>query len=203
MNRLDAIEAFVCVVERGGFTAAAQSLRKSRAMVSKHVQELEDRVGARLLHRTTRRVGLTEIGRVYYERCVQVLADLAEAEAAVGELQAEPRGTLRLNGPMSFGTLHLAAAVADFSALHPNLTVEMALNDRIVDLVEEGYDIAVRIGRLADSTLIARRLAPCRMAVCAAPDYLARRGRTAEPGRSHRPQLPRLHPYGDMGRVAL
>jgi DNA-binding transcriptional LysR family regulator len=178
MDRLNAIEAFVRVVELGGFTAAAASLRKSRAMVSKHVLDLEERLGARLLHRTTRRIGLTEIGRIYYERCVQLLDDLAEADAAVTAQQSSPRGTLRLNAPMSFGTMHLAAAVADFSALHPEVSVDMVLNDRIVDLVEEGYDIAVRIGRLADSTLIARRLAPCRMAVCAAPDYLARRGDT-------------------------
>jgi DNA-binding transcriptional LysR family regulator len=181
MDRLNAIEAFVRVVERGGFAAAAASLRKSRAMVSKHVQDLEEHFGARLLNRTTRRVGLTEVGRVYYERCVRVLADLAEAELAVGELQAEPRGILRINAPMSFGTLHLAAAVADFTTLHPKVSVDMALNDRIVDLVEEGYDVAVRIGRLADSTLIARRLALCRMAVCAAPSYLARCGEPRHP----------------------
>jgi DNA-binding transcriptional LysR family regulator len=181
MDRLNAIEAFVRVVELGGFTAAAASLRKSRAMVSKHVLDLEERLGARLLHRTTRRIGLTEIGRIYYERCVQLLDDLAEADAAVTAQQSSPRGTLRLNAPMSFGTMHLAAAVADFSALHPEVSVDMALNDRIVDLVEEGYDVAVRIGRLADSTLIARRLAPCRMAVCAAPAYLARHGEPATP----------------------
>lgn len=181
MDRLNAIEAFVSVVQNGGFTAAARSLRKSRAMVSKLVQDLEEQLGARLLHRTTRRVGLTVTGRVYYDRCVQVLADLAEADAAVGAEQATPRGTLRLNAPMSFGTMHLAAAVADFSIQHPDVTVDMALNDRIVDLVEEGYDVAVRIGRLADSSLIARRLAPCRMAVCAAPAYLSRHGEPRQP----------------------
>ena len=181
MDRLNAIEAFVSVVERGGFTAAAEALRKSRAMVSKHVQDLEEQLGARLLNRTTRRVGLTEIGRIYYERCVQVLADLAEADAEVSAEQASPRGTLRLNAPMSFGTMHLAAAVADFSALHPLVTVDMALNDRVVDLVEEGYDVAVRIGRLADSTLIARRLAPCRMVLCAAPSYVERHGAPRTP----------------------
>jgi DNA-binding transcriptional LysR family regulator len=120
-------------------------------------------------------------GRVYYERCVQVLSDLAEADAAVGAEQATPRGTLRLNAPMSFGTMHLAAAVADFSSQYPEVTVDMALNDRIVDLVEEGYDVAVRIGRLADSSLIARRLAPCRMVACAAPSYLARHGEPRVP----------------------
>src|SRR5918994_711014 len=181
MDRLSAIEAFISVVERGGFTAAAESLRISRAMVSKHVKDLEEHLGARLLNRTTRRVSLTEVGRVYYERCIQVMADLAEADAAVGELQAEPVGTLRLNAPMSFGTMHLAAAVADYAALHPKVAVDMTLNDRLVDLVGEGYDVAVRVGRLADSSLIARRLALSRMVVCAAPSYLARYGTPASP----------------------
>lgn len=181
MDRLSAIEAFITIVERGGFTAAAESLRISRAMVSKHVQDLEEHLGARLLNRTTRRVSLTEVGSVYYERCFQILADLAEADAAVGELQAEPVGTLRLNAPMSFGTMHLATAVADYAALHPKVAIDMTLNDRIVDLVEEGYDVAVRIGRLADSSLIARRLASSRMVVCAAPSYLARHGTPATP----------------------
>jgi DNA-binding transcriptional LysR family regulator len=181
MDRLAAMEAFVRVVERGGFTAAAEDLRLSRAMVSKHVQDLEEHLGARLLNRTTRKVSLTEAGRVYYERSTQLLADLAETEGAVGELQAKPRGRLRVNAPVSFGALHLGAAVADYMAAHPEVTVELTLNDRVVDLVEEGYDLAVRIARLADSSLIARRLAPCRMVVCASPDYLERTGRPRTP----------------------
>lgn len=181
MDRLAAMEAFVRVVERGSFSAAAEDLRLSRAMVSKHVQDLEDHLGARLLNRTTRSVGLTELGRVYHERCVQILADIAEAEQAIGDLQVAPRGRLRLNAPMSFGTLHLAAAVADFTAGHPGVSVDMTLNDRVVDLIEEGYDLAIRIGQLPDSSLIARRLAPCHMVVCAAPDYLAAHGRPVRP----------------------
>lgn len=181
MDRLSAIEAFIAVVERGSFTAAAQALRLSRAMVSRHVQDLENRLGARLLYRTTRKVGLTEVGKVYYQRCVQLLADLVEADCVVGELQSEPRGLLRINAPMSFGTLHLAGAVADFAALHPQLSIDLTLNDRVVDLIEEGYDVAVRIGRLADSSLIARRLAPCRMVVCASPHYIARHGQPGHP----------------------
>ncbi|KAA2213358.1 LysR family transcriptional regulator [Teichococcus oryzae] len=176
MDRLAAMEAFVRVAERGGFTAAAAELRLSRAMVSKHVQDLEEHLGARLLNRTTRKVSLTEAGRVYYERTIQLLADLAETEGAVGELQARPRGRLRVNAPVSFGVLHLATAVADYMAAHPEVTVELTLNDRVVDLVEEGYDLAIRIARLPDSSLIARRLAPCRMVACAAPEYLERRG---------------------------
>ncbi|MBV8235668.1 MAG: LysR family transcriptional regulator [Acidimicrobiia bacterium] len=181
MDRLAAMEAFVRVVERGGFTAAAEELRLSRAMVSKHVQDLEEHLGARLLNRTTRKVSLTEAGRVYYERSLQLLADLAETEEAVGELQARPRGRLRVNAPVSFGALHLAAAVADYMAAYPEVTVELTLNDRIVDLVEEGYDLALRIARLTDSSLIARRLAPCRMAVCASPAYLGRAGQPEHP----------------------
>jgi DNA-binding transcriptional LysR family regulator len=181
VDRLAAMEAFTRVVERGGFTAAAAELRLSRAMVSKHVQDLEEHLGARLLNRTTRKVSLTEAGRVYYERGTQLLADLAETEAAVGELHTKPRGRLRVNAPVSFGTLPLAAAVAEYMAAEPAVTVELTLNDRIVDLVEEGYDLAVRIARLADSSLIARRLGPCRIVACASPGYLDRHNRPKHP----------------------
>jgi DNA-binding transcriptional LysR family regulator len=181
MDRLTAMAAFVRVVEKGGFTAAAEDLRLSRAMVSKHVQDLETHLGARLLNRTTRKLSLTEAGRVYYDRSTELLAELAETEEAVGELQAKPRGRLRANAPVSFGSLHLAAAIAGYMAAYPDVAVELILNDRIVDLVEEGYDVAVRIARLADSSLIARRLAPCRLVVCASPGYLKRRGRPERP----------------------
>lgn len=176
MDRLTAMEAFVRVVDRGGFTAAADDLRLSRAMVSRHVQELEHHLGARLLNRTTRKVSLTEAGQVYYERSTQLLADLAATEGAVGELQVRPRGQLRINAPVVFGAMHLVSAVADYMAAFPEVFIELTLNDRVVDVVEEGYDLAIRIGRLSDSSLIARRLAPCRIVICAAPDYLARRG---------------------------
>jgi DNA-binding transcriptional LysR family regulator len=176
MDRFLAMEAFVRVVERGGFTAAAQDLRISRAMVSRHVQELESHLGARLLHRTTRKVSLTEAGQVYYDRSAHLLSELAAAEGEVGEMHARPRGNLKVNGPMVFGALHLAPVVADYMRAFPEVNVELTLNDRIVDLVDEGYDVAVRIGRLEDSSMIARRLAPCRFVVVAAPEYLARRG---------------------------
>ncbi|MBR0671615.1 LysR family transcriptional regulator [Neoroseomonas soli] len=181
MDRLAAMEAFVKVVERGGFTAASDDLRLSRAMVSKHIQDLEAHLGARLLNRTTRRVSLTEVGRLYYDRSVQLLADLAEAEGVVGALQTTPRGRLRVNAPVSFGALHLAPAIVDFMKAQPDVTVELTLNDRVVDLVEEGYDLAVRIARLADSSLIARRLAPSRTVVCASPAYLEQRGWPGQP----------------------
>jgi DNA-binding transcriptional LysR family regulator len=176
MDRLAAMEIFLRVVEKSSFTAAADDLRLSRAMVSKHIQDLEEHLGARLLNRTTRKVSLTEIGRVYYARCSQILGEIAETENAVGDLHAKPRGQLRINAPVSFGALHLAASIAEYMALCPDVTVELTLNDRMVDVVEEGFDLAIRIGRLADSSLIARRLAPCRMVACAAPAYLAQHG---------------------------
>ncbi|MDR3534185.1 MAG: LysR family transcriptional regulator [Rhodopila sp.] len=181
MDRLAAMAAFVQVVERGGFTAAAEELRLSRAMVSKHVQDLEEHLGARLLNRTTRKVSLTEIGRVYHERCAEILAEIAETEGAVGDLQARPRGRLRINAPVSFGALHLAALIADYMEAQPEVTIALTLNDRVVDLVEEGYDLAIRIARLPDSSLIARRLAPCRLVVCASPGYLGAHGRPRHP----------------------
>lgn len=181
MDRLSAMQAFAAVVEQGGFTAAADTLRQSRAMVSKHVQDLEAHLGARLLNRTTRRISLTEAGQVYYERTARLLAELEETEAAVGALQATPRGRLRINTALTFGVLHLAPAVAEYMAAYPEVSIELTLNDRVIDLVEEGYDLAIRIAQLADSNLIARRLAPCRSVVCAAPAYLARHGWPRQP----------------------
>lgn len=181
MDRLVAMDVFLRVVDKGGFTAAAEDLRQSRAMVSKHIQDLEEHLGARLLNRTTRKVSLTEVGRVYYEKCSQILEDVTEAENAVGEMQTHPRGLLRINAPVSFGVLHLAASVSDYMTVQPDVAVELTLDDRVVDLVEEGYDLAIRIGRLADSSLISRRLAPCRMLVCASPAYLAQHGTPHHP----------------------
>lgn len=181
MDKLTAMNVFTRVVERGSFTAAAEELRLSRAMTSKHVQDLEAHLGVGLLNRTTRRVSLTEEGRLYHALCVQILADITEAEQSVAERQAEPQGTLRLNTAVSFGTHHVAPAIVDFTTLHPRVQVDMTLVDRVVDLVDEGYDLAIRIGTLTSSSLIARRLAPCRLAVCASPEYLARSGRPAHP----------------------
>ena len=200
MDRFVALETFVRVVDRGGFSAAAQDLRISRAMVSRHVQELEARLGARLLHRTTRRVSLTEAGQVYYDRSAHLLADLASADSEVGELHTRPRGLLRINGPVVFGSLHLSAAVADYMAAFPEVKIELTLNDRTVDLVEEGFDLAIRIGRLADSSLMARRLAPCRLVIVASPDYLARRGTPQEPGDLTKHDCIR-YMYGEGGDV--
>jgi DNA-binding transcriptional LysR family regulator len=180
-DRLMELEMFVRIVEAGSFTAAAEQMGLSRAAVSKHLAALEDRLEVRLLNRTTRRCSLTEAGQAFYERCRQVLGDLEEAEREAGQTGLRPRGTLKVNAPMTFGTTHLAPAVPDYLALYPEVSIDMTLNDRVVDLLEEGFDMAIRIGRLADSSLVARRLAPSRIVVCAAPSYLARRGHPAVP----------------------
>lgn len=200
MNRFVAMEAYVRVVERGGFSAAAQELRISRAMVSRHVQDLETHLGARLLHRTTRKVSLTEAGRVYYERSAHLLQELSAADSEVGELHARPRGTLRVNGPVVFGVRHLAPLVAEYMAAYPEVNIELTLNDRTVDLVEEGFDMAVRIGALGDSSLMARRLAPCRLVVVASPAYLARHGTPMVPEELSRHDCIR-YMFGEGGDV--
>ena len=176
MDALSDIAVFVQVVDSGSFTAAAERLGLSKSVVSKYVTRLEERLGARLLHRTTRRLGLTEVGRSFYARSREGLREIEEAEAEVSHLQSAPRGVLRLNSPMSFGILHIAPALADFLELYPDLSVDMSLDDRRLDLVEGGFDLALRIGELPDSSMVARRLGPCRHVVCAAPDYLRRHG---------------------------
>ena len=176
LDRVTGMQVFARVAALGSFSAAGRALGLSQTGVTKHVAALEARLGARLLHRTTRRLTLTEAGRTYLDACERILAEIEEAEAAVGAEAVEARGTLRLNVPLSFGVRRIAPALAEFCAAHPALTVELGLNDRRVDLIEEGWDLAVRIGPLADSDLIARPLAPCRLALCAAPAYLSRHG---------------------------
>ncbi|CAA7623234.1 LysR family transcriptional regulator [Magnetospirillum sp. SS-4] len=174
--RFDGLQAFVRVAESGSFSEAARRLGLSKSMVSRQVSALEADLGVRLLHRTTRSLSPTEAGRAYLERCQRILADLDEANLLVSRLQAVPRGSLRVTAPLSFGTGHLAAALPDFLERYPEIELDMNMTDRYVDLVDEGWDVAVRIGRLADSSLIARRLAPIRRVVCAAPAYLERHG---------------------------
>jgi DNA-binding transcriptional LysR family regulator len=181
MDRLAAIEAFVRVAECGSFSKAAERLHSSKSVVSRQVGALEAELGARLLHRTTRALTLTEAGRSYFAQAARILADLAEANASVGQLQAAPRGRLHVSAPMSFGFLHLAPAVPDFLDRYPDVEIELAMNDRYVDLVDEGFDMAVRIGKLEDSSLVARKLAPARRTVCAAPAYLQARGVPGSP----------------------
>lgn len=167
------VSAFIRTVEAGSQAAAARELDMTPAMVGRYVRRLEDRLGARLLNRTTASQSLTEAGAAFYARAGSLLDQLSDAEHAASDPMAAPRGVLRLNAPMVFGVRYLAAGLAEFCAAHPALRIDLVLNDRVVDLVEEGYDAAVRIGRMADSSLVARRLAGCGMAVCAAPAYLA------------------------------
>ncbi len=176
MDRLDSMEAFVRVAECRSFSVAARRMELSKSVVSRQIARLEAHLGARLFHRTTRSLALTEVGQAYYERCTRILAEIEEANLSVSNLQAEPRGRLRVNAPMSFGIHHLAPLIPRFLDRFPHVDVDMAMNDRVVSLVEEGFDIAVRIGRLEDSSLIARHLAPARRVVCASPSYLERRG---------------------------
>ena len=156
MHRFEELQAFVAVVESGSFTAAAERLGLAKSALSRRVSALEDRLGVQLLQRTTRRLNLTDTGRGFYERSARILADLDEAEAAVLQEHGELRGTLRVAIPMSFGVLHMGAPIAEFSQRHPRVMFDLDLNDRRVDLLQEGADLAIRIGRLADSTLIAQ-----------------------------------------------
>ncbi len=178
---LEGMSVFAAVVDAESFTGAARQLRVSKGAVSQQIQKLEDRLGVRLLNRTTRRLSLTDEGRTYYEHCRRILDEARDAVDALDNLGAAPRGVLRINAPMSFGILHLGPAVADFMKAYPEIEIDMSLNDRQIDVVEEGFDMAIRIARLPDSSLIARRLAPCRRVVMASPGYWDRRGRPAHP----------------------
>jgi molybdate transport repressor ModE-like protein len=171
MDKLTSMKVFSAIVQAGSFSAAAREMNISRAMATKHVQYLEDLLGTRLLNRTNRRLKLTEAGQAYRERCARILTDIEETERAVTELNARPGGTLKLTAPTSFGTFYLVPAINDYALLHPEVKVQLALNDQLLDPVAEGLDLVVRVGRLKDSNLIARRLASSRVAVCGAPAY--------------------------------
>jgi DNA-binding transcriptional LysR family regulator len=188
VDKLEAMNAFAKVVALGSYAEAGRALGLTRSAVSKAVMELEQMLGARLLDRTTRRVSPTEAGLSYYERCLDILARIEETELQVSRLHDEPRGLLRVNAPMSFGMLYLGEAIAAFMAAYPDLNVEMTLNDRFIDPVEEGVDVTIRIAALADSSLIARKLAPARRVVVASPAYLAAHGtpKTPDDLASHR-----------------
>jgi len=181
MDKLRAIETFIRVVEAGTFVKAAEQLDTSPAAVTRYVADLEERLGTRLLQRTSRKLSMTESGIAYFERCKQILEDLEEADAIASLSAARAIGTLKINVPVSFGILHLAPLWAGFMATHPEVKLDVTLGDRTVDLVEEGYDMAIRIARLPSTNLIARKLAPARMVVCASPDYLKRAGTPRRP----------------------
>ena len=182
MDRFESMRAFVNVVDNGGFAAAARKVGMSRSAVNKHVHSLEDRLGAQLLTRSTRKVTPTETGYAFYERCVGILGDLEAAEAAVSALHEEARGTLKINAPMTFGTMHLSRVVSDFMASHPDLRIELTLTDRFTDPVEEGVDVTVRIAAPPKAShLIVHEIVEARRVVCASPDYLARNGEPLTP----------------------
>jgi len=167
---------FVSIVEAGSITAAAERLNLAKSAVSRGLAELEAHLGVALIQRTTRRLNLTDSGRAYYERCLGILADVAEAESAVSQSHAALKGHLKVALPLAFGLLHLAPLIQAFMTQHPDIRFELDFNDRQIDLMQEGFDLAVRIATLADSSLIARRLAPIRHVVAASPAYLARHG---------------------------
>jgi DNA-binding transcriptional LysR family regulator len=171
MDRLTSLTVFVRVVDSGGFSAAARRLNMSTTMVSNHVQGLEDRLGARLLNRTTRKVSLTDVGRTYYERCTQILADLEQADQIASALQSTPRGTLRLHTGTHI--VHIVApVVAEFLSLYPDASVELTMGERMVDVIEEGFDLVIRMTSPPDSSLIVRHLTAWRHVLCCSPAYI-------------------------------
>ncbi|TDS88020.1 MULTISPECIES: LysR family transcriptional regulator [Rahnella] len=176
MDRLTSMNVFVRAAELGSFAAAANDLRLSPQMVAKHIARLESRLGTALLNRTTRRQHLTDIGRSYYERCKIVLSEAEAADAIALEMKVTPSGTLRVNAPVTFGTSTLAPFITQYLAQYPETQVELTLSDRLVDPVEEGYEVILRIGELTDSQMIAYPLRPYRLIACASPGYLAQRG---------------------------
>lgn len=182
MDKFEGIRAFTQVVKFGGFAAAARELGVSRSAVNKLVIHLENELGVQLLHRSTRRVSPTETGLAFYDRCVAILADLAEAEQAVMQLHEQPKGSLRVNAPMSFGTMHLAPALADFLVQYPDVQVQLTLSDRFIDPIEEGFDVTVRIAQTqATASLIVQDILVATRVLCAAPAYLKQHGIPAHP----------------------
>ncbi|MGL4637311.1 MAG: LysR family transcriptional regulator [Beijerinckiaceae bacterium] len=176
MDRLAELDIFARVVTAGSMSAAGREIGLSPPVVSKHIKSLEERLGTRLLQRTTRQLALTESGQGFYERVVAILASVDEAEAWVSRRTAAARGVLRVSAPTSFGRMHLAPHLVDFLKQYPDITVDLSLSDQFVDIVAEGFDLAIRIADLADSSLVARKLAPNHRVLCATPDYLATHG---------------------------
>lgn len=176
MDRLNGMNIFVEVVNNEGFTGAAEKIGLSRAQVSKSVMQLEEHLGARLLNRTTRRVSLTEIGHIYYERCKTILHDIDEIEGIANEQTDTPHGRLTISAPTSFAILHLNKAIPEYIKKYPQVQISLNLADRFIDVVSEGFDLVIRIAELGDSSLIARKIAPCKRVFCASPDYLKQNG---------------------------
>lgn len=181
MDRFQEMSVFAAVVDAGSFVGASDALEMSKPAVSRHVAELEARLGVRLLHRTTRRLSLTEEGEVFYARCKELLGQLAEAEAEITSRTGKASGLLKVSAPVSFGLLHLAPLWAGFMARHPDVVLDVTLSDRMVDLVEEGFDLAVRVARLPSSSLVGRKLSSTRSVLCASPQYLRAHGMPKHP----------------------
>ena len=179
MDRFADLSMFVAVVDSGGISAAAERLGVAKSAVSRRLADLEGRLGAQLLRRTTRRLTLTDSGRAFHERAKNILADLEEAEQSVSQAHGALRGRLKVALPLAYGIRHVGPLITEFMALHPAVEFDLDFNDRRIDLMQEGFDLAIRVARLPDSSLIARRLAPVPSALCASPDYLARRGTPA------------------------
>lgn len=173
---LDGIAVFVSVVNAGSFTSAARALGHSTSYVSKEISRLEKRLGSRLLNRTTRTISLTDAGRAYYERCSQVVIDAENSERSINQLQEKPSGLLRINAPASFASKELFAVLSQFMHRYPSVKLEVELNDRLIDVVAEGYDVVIRVGEIKDSNLVARKFTSSKGVVVASPDYLKRKG---------------------------
>src|SRR5580692_10708725 len=201
MDRLDSIAAFVSVVENGGFAAAARHLNVSRTMISNHVQELEDRLGARLLNRTTRKVSLTEIGRQYYERSLHILAEIDEADREAGALQASPRGRLRVHCHPTLARF-IAPVVTAYLRDNPDVSIDLRRGDQMIDLLEEEFDLAIRLNMPPDSSLMVRRLADWRHILCCSPSYLETHSEPASPAdlSAHNCIRYAFYPFGDEWR---
>ncbi|MFZ0239161.1 MAG: LysR family transcriptional regulator [Xanthobacteraceae bacterium] len=180
MDRVSSMLSFVKVVEHGGFSSAARRLNLATSVVTTHVKSLEERLGVRLLNRTTRNVSLTEAGREYYERCVQILSEIENAEEAAQVLQSKPRGILRLNTSPAIPAV-IASSIAEYNDLYPDVTIHLTATSRMLDLVEEGFDLAIWYAAAPVANLIIRRLASYRMVICASPQYLAKHGRPKHP----------------------
>jgi len=176
MDRFHSMSVFVEVVEHGGFTAAESKLGLSRAQISKLVMQLEAHLGTRLLNRTTRKISVTEMGQLYYERCKSLLIEVDEIEGLAGEQTSKPRGTLTVGAPSSFGTLHFKNVITEYMKRYPQVQISLQLTDRFVDVVDEGFDVVIRIAELADTSLIARKLSTCKLVYCASPAYLKEHG---------------------------
>jgi DNA-binding transcriptional LysR family regulator len=181
MDKFQEMQTFSAVVDAGSFVGGANALDMSKAAVSRYIGDLEARLGVRLLHRTTRKLSLTEEGEVFYARCKELLNNISDAELEITSRTAEAVGLLRISAPVTFGILHLANLWGDFTAKHPKVSLDITLSDRVIDIIEDGFDVAIRIAQLPNSTLISKKLASTKMVLCASPEYIKRSGQLTHP----------------------